>query len=1805
MTIIYISKNSVSCFVVSMAWGKLGVLQVAFMLFISSVVLVTLPENVNANYGPADFYGYYWVDSDGNPSVVYSWIDGITGATQLSATDDSYHTGISIGFNFPFYGVNYNTVNISANGFISFTAPSGGYYTNYFIPASSTPNAMIAGFWDDLNPGAGGSIHYKTENIAGNKRFIVTYTNVPRLSSQSDTYTFQIVLYENGTIILQYKEVGSSTTYGLGASATVGIENQDGTIGCLYSYNTPSLHNNLTIQFNRLGTAPTTTSIYSQNFETSWTGSSLEGAQNEWEWGTPTYSSGPTSTPSGSKCWGTDLDNTYDANANYTLVSPMISLPSNYGYLILEFKQWYKFQQNYDGGIVKISVSGMPDKQLFPIGNYPSASMDSNFASKTGTYWAFTGDNTTWNTVRFDISAYIGMNVRFKFQVCSDSSTQYAGWYIDDFSILGGNYNKDAAITNIMVSSTVAGQTCTVTGVVKNVGSSSLTGVSAECIVRAPNGTVVFSQINSVGSLSIGATSEQEWNFIPETTGDYSFEVKSIAPGDENLFNDVKMKLINFVFDNDFGVSSLSPSKLYASIGETIFFNATITNFGANEQSDVPVRITVRNITNEIVFENTTLVSLEGGSTCEVSWNTPLTTRGNHTIYVSTQLSGDQNPTNDAASAVVMVDPLLRFFDDMEFGLGLWTHDGTGDVWAWGTPAYSSGPLSTPSGTKCWGTNLAGDYPYSMNANLVISGISLSNASFATLKFKHWYRFENNYDGGVVQISLDGSTWINIEPIGGYPHNSMYTAFQNAVGSSSGYSPSSNGWLNATFDLSPYIGNQVSIRFKAVSDTSVNYAGWYIDDVMVIAGFVNDDVGVDCIAAPQVVSPSQTFTFSANISNFGLNAQSNFLVKCEIINSSGVQFSNTTMVSDLPSHENITLYWSVAFGNEGIYVISVSTMLLYDEQPSNNFKTCMLYIGLPISIPFNIDLESGIANWQTNGTGVWQHGTPTYSSGPSGAHSGTKCWGTNLTGEYPSYANETLTTPLINLTGHVGHFAFLKFFHWYHFENNYDGGVVKISTDFGTTWEVIYPEGYYPSNNMLSSFFSATGSTSGYSGMSGGWLEAKFNITQYLGNVTMFRFHMASDVSGEEAGWYIDDISIEIIIPPPFAVIDTPMTGYSAMEDEVIEFAGHGYGGSGIFVAYEWCSDIDGLLSNQASFSISNLSYGNHYITFRVMDTNGIWSANATILVMISATPPIANIISVTPNPGNTNTEITFVGNGTDPKGRTISQYYWRSDVDGGLSNYREFVHTFTSPGTRTVYFRVMNSAGAWSPEVSVILVINLNNPPVITNTSPSKYFQIYENSSITLSADVLDTDEGQTLTLRWYKNGILMGISSNNFTFFADYDSAGLYNFTLEALDDFDSVRYSWEITVINVNRAPVILQYNPPGFVVYIDENISKNFVINANDPDGDLLNATWILDGKVVSQSFSYLYAPGYEDAGTHEIVVTVSDGSLFSEKRWNVVVQDINRPPVVIYSIPEILNLKIVEGENITFYIEGYDPDGKEVRINWTINEIIVAQGNTYSFTTSWNSAGVYAISGVLNDGTKTTTLTWFVTVEDKNRAPFAVISSPTNTRKYVTNEQISFSSEGSFDEDGDELSYVWYDGESILSLEPSFVRSLPAGVHIISLNVTDGKGGFAQTQINIVVRSISLKVTEIIFGNPKPIAGKNLQISAIISNSGDTDADLVDVIFYLDGIIISTTQNSTKVSAKGNTTVNFNWTAVRGVHTIRIEIRDGDSTNDLDSVLRVSSREQQPQTTPCFECLLVLISFCLILKYRGKFKKYKI
>jgi subtilisin family serine protease len=190
------------------------------------------------NGGP-DGSGYTWIDSNEPGGPVFQWIDITESGTSISLGDDASVT-VSLPFTFDFYNVDWNVVTIGSNGYLTFGS-SGSAFFNTEIPNPALPNNLIAPFWDDLfPPAAGAMIHYRADA----DKFIVQYTNMPYFLSDLRN-TFQVILYANGTIRYQYLNMNDRQ------SATIGIENSDGSDGLQVAFNTTYIQNNLAIQISR------------------------------------------------------------------------------------------------------------------------------------------------------------------------------------------------------------------------------------------------------------------------------------------------------------------------------------------------------------------------------------------------------------------------------------------------------------------------------------------------------------------------------------------------------------------------------------------------------------------------------------------------------------------------------------------------------------------------------------------------------------------------------------------------------------------------------------------------------------------------------------------------------------------------------------------------------------------------------------------------------------------------------------------------------------------------------------------------------------------------------------------------------------------------------------------------------------------------------------------------------------------------------------------------------------------------------------------------------------------------------------------------------------------------------------------------------------------------------------------------------------------------------------------------------------------------------------------------------------------
>jgi subtilisin family serine protease len=194
--------------------------------------------------GGPDAFGYRWRDSDEPGGPAFGWVD-ITGiGTHLTTLngDDQTVSGIPLGFNFPFYGTTFTSLNVCSNGFASFTS-TATTLTNSALPSSGAPENMLAPFWDDLSfsstHGSGQAYYYSDGN-----RFILSYINVPHYpTTGTGPYTFQIILYRSGRIVYQYLTMGVTLN-----SATIGIQNATKDDGLAVAFNAAYVHNAMAVE---------------------------------------------------------------------------------------------------------------------------------------------------------------------------------------------------------------------------------------------------------------------------------------------------------------------------------------------------------------------------------------------------------------------------------------------------------------------------------------------------------------------------------------------------------------------------------------------------------------------------------------------------------------------------------------------------------------------------------------------------------------------------------------------------------------------------------------------------------------------------------------------------------------------------------------------------------------------------------------------------------------------------------------------------------------------------------------------------------------------------------------------------------------------------------------------------------------------------------------------------------------------------------------------------------------------------------------------------------------------------------------------------------------------------------------------------------------------------------------------------------------------------------------------------------------------------------------------------------------------
>jgi hypothetical protein len=224
-------------------------------------------------------------------------------------------------------------------------------------------------------------------------------------------------------------------------------------------------------------------------------------------------------------------------------------------------------------------------------------------------------------------------------------------------------------------------------------------------------------------------------------------------------------------------------------------------------------------------FDGTVLIDYSGGSgTLWVHHGDIITV-----TYEDDDCEGSPRVVHASARAVCL-SPEQVYFWSMDSNPG-WT---TEALWEWGVPGGTNGnPSSGYTGTHVYGYNLSGTYTNNMPERyLTTTAIDCSNLESVEVRFQRWLGIESSqYDNASLRVSGNGVNWT--------------TVWQHSGGT---FTDSS--WQPMVFDISAIADDQSTVYLRwvmGITDSSVVYCGWNIDDVEIWA--------VDLSAVPPTPTP--------------------------------------------------------------------------------------------------------------------------------------------------------------------------------------------------------------------------------------------------------------------------------------------------------------------------------------------------------------------------------------------------------------------------------------------------------------------------------------------------------------------------------------------------------------------------------------------------------------------------------------------------------------------------------------------------------------------------------------------------------------------------------------------------------------------------------------------------------------------------------------------------------------------------------------------------------------------------------------
>lgn len=631
--------------------------------------------------------------------------------------------------------------------------------------------------------------------------------------------------------------------------------------------------------------------------------------------------------------------------------------------------------------------------------------------------------------------------------------------------------------------------------------------------------------------------------------------------------------------------------------------------------------------------------------------------------YVVRAATGDNcvsGDSNEASAQTWSCQAETLYENGFEQGSGLadWTVqelDGSGSAASWrgiqACSAHQGSKIFRFGGLACdevytWDQHGAGR-PQGAAGFSVPAGSALTRLSF-------WHRrqFESSYDGGTLQISVDGGNYagVPVAALSGAVYDGSVIVDCEPPGTAGTpiFTGSQPNFVQTTVDLDAACdaatggdqgcgGHTVRIGFETITDCVFRYTGWFLDDVEVSTCHPHGCTGAPVIGTATAPADSQAlvtwgngtpasnsfniyralgscanpgpFTrIASGVPGFSyldspVSGAATYAYRVSGLESTGACESDLSACADVATTGPCTLAplfsgvssaqdsgldtctlnlsWPAATsscGNPVTYDVFRSTDPDFVPSPVNRIATgltgtsftdtgTLQFQATYTYVVRSVDSLNGATDTNTvrvsasptgtlilPGTALetfeaaggfdvsgWTHGAisgPDWEWSTNFSQSPTHSW---LAPGSASTGDRFLVSP--QLAVEPG--TILSFWHTYAFEACYDGGVLEVSTNGGTTWQPVpasaFLQGAY-NGQIYGSSNPLYGQLAWCSGFLGSMTEVRVDLgSLWAANTVRVRWHAGDDGSVASTGWYVDSVTLQntlvsngcISAPPP------------------------------------------------------------------------------------------------------------------------------------------------------------------------------------------------------------------------------------------------------------------------------------------------------------------------------------------------------------------------------------------------------------------------------------------------------------------------------------------------------------------------------------------------------------------------------------------------------------------------------------------------------------------------------------------------